>query len=61
MRRWFLRWLAPLLLAGTCWLPVAHAQEPSESTDRNPALQYGVAVLATMLVMVILCTPSRKV
>jgi hypothetical protein len=33
----------------------------SESSGQgNPALPYAVAILATMIVMVIICMPSRK-
>jgi hypothetical protein len=62
-----LRWLAPLLILGSCWLPDVHAQgrrkavaeEPVETT-RSFAFAYTIAFLATIVIMVILCTPSRK-
>jgi hypothetical protein len=72
MWRGFLTWLASfLVMAATC-LPAAHAQKPPEritySNDPNaepkergpPALQYALAVLGAILVLVILCMPSRK-
>jgi hypothetical protein len=73
MRRAWLRWLAPLLIAGTCCLP-AWAQRKSDEIPRgvrddvgpgletNPtgALPYAVAVLSAIIVLVIVCTPSRK-
>ncbi len=63
-----LRWLAPLLLAGTFCLasapvgaqPPASDSSASEKGDRVPVLQYAVAVLCTIAVLVIVCKPSRK-
>jgi hypothetical protein len=69
-----LRWAAPLLLAATCWLPTAVAQragdidrgyqaaprDANEESGRTPAPAYAAAFLFTLIVMVILCTPSRK-
>ncbi|HLJ97606.1 MAG TPA: hypothetical protein VKU02_30880 [Gemmataceae bacterium] len=64
MWRQVLRWLAPLLVAGICCLPSAYAQRynvPSEPEGgRTPALPYTVAFASTLLLLVILCTPSRK-
>ena len=62
MWRRILRWLAPLLIVGSCWLPdvrKAVAEEPVETT-RSFAFAYTIAFLATIVIMVILCTPSRK-
>ncbi len=51
-------------MAGTCCLPSAYAQRynvPSEPEGgRTPALPYTVAFASTLLLLVILCTPSRK-
>jgi hypothetical protein len=61
-----LRWLAPLLVASSCWLPAAQAQAPpsananAEEGGHNPAFAYTIAFLSTLLIMVIVCTPSRK-
>jgi hypothetical protein len=60
------KWLAALLLSFATWLPAVQAQTAggpagqAEKEDRVPGLQYTVAVLFTMLVLVIICTPSRK-
>jgi hypothetical protein len=59
------RWLAAVLLALTCWLPVAQAQTAPASTkteesDKAPVLQYFLAVVFTLAVLVIVCMPSRK-
>jgi hypothetical protein len=68
MRR-LLRWMASVLLALACSFP-AHGQlnrpgqDTSETTEERgghtPALQYTVAILFIILVLVILCKPSRK-
>jgi hypothetical protein len=65
MWRQLLRWLAPLLVAGTCWLPSAYAQQryypPAEpESGHNPAFPYAIAFGSTLLLLVIVCTPSRK-
>jgi hypothetical protein len=71
MYRRLLRWLAPLFLTA-CWLSPAPAQQapvPSgqptvpdaEKAERGPpALQYAFAILCTILVLLIVCMPSRK-
>lgn len=68
MRR-ILRWLAPLLLMGATCFPIL-AQSPGQSRDlsepaskeggHTPALEYTIAFLFVILVLVILCKPSRK-
>jgi hypothetical protein len=74
MWRTILRWAAALLAALTLCLPISFAQqrkdytmtysntgEPEEGSKHGtPALQYAIAVLAVILVLVILCMPSRK-
>jgi hypothetical protein len=76
MWRTFLRWLAPLFIVALCGLPLAHAQRddmrggynkigPREVTaedmaNRTFALPYAVAALSMLIVLVIVCTPSRK-
>jgi hypothetical protein len=68
MRRTLLRWSAPLLLALACWLPAsAQAPQPTpppsdaDKAQRDPpAMQYVVAVLCSLLVLWIVCMPSRK-
>jgi hypothetical protein len=75
MWRSLFRWLVPLVVALTCWLGSSRAQvevprganqmgggEPTstESSGHNPAPAYVFAVLATLLVLTIVCMPSRK-
>jgi hypothetical protein len=76
MARALLRWLAPLLVAGLCCLP-AWAQKARDEISRgvragedvgpgletNPtgALPYAIAILSVLIVLVIVCMPSRKV
>jgi hypothetical protein len=63
MWRWIFRWLAPLVVAGFWSLSRAHAQAastPDGESGRTPALQYAVAFICTIIVMLIVCTPSRK-
>lgn len=64
MWRHLLRWLAPVIVAGTCCLPGAYAQRyatPAEPENApTPALPYTVAFASTLLVLVIICAPSRK-
>jgi hypothetical protein len=71
MRRALFGWLAPLLLAGLLWLPAARAQPPGspgqpapaaagEAERSPPALQYAVAFLCSIVVLLIVCMPSRK-
>jgi hypothetical protein len=63
-----LRWLAPLLLLGTSFLPQAHAQprltpstdEAASSGERVPVAQYALVILFTFFVLVLVCKPSRK-
>jgi hypothetical protein len=65
-----LRWFAPLLVAAACLLPVSAQTPPMqptpapgnpEATERTaPVLQTAVAFICTIIVMVILCKPSRK-
>jgi hypothetical protein len=69
MRRWLLRGLAALLLGGACWLPVgARGQEstaragapPPEKTEPAPALPAVMALLFTLAVLLLVCTPGRS-
>jgi hypothetical protein len=65
MWRLFLRWLAVLIVSGACFVPAASAQRyppPAEPESGTPtaALPYTFAFAATLLVLVIVCTPSRK-
>jgi hypothetical protein len=66
MRSRLLRWLLPLPLLLVCWLPPARAQAPAPPTETKegekspPAAQYALAGLFTILVLVIICKPSRK-
>jgi hypothetical protein len=64
------KWLAPLIIVAAGWLPPAAAQPVSvprtghtnepEKEERVPAFQYTVAILFTMVILVIVCKPSRK-
>jgi hypothetical protein len=65
MWRRILRWLSPLLIAGICFLPAARAANPGDAgskppTEHTPALQFVVAFVALLLILLILCKPSRK-
>jgi hypothetical protein len=66
MRFRLLRWLVSVPLVLACWLPLAQAQVPSNPTESResekspPAVQYALALLFTILVLVIICVPSRK-
>jgi hypothetical protein len=71
MWRKLLSQLAALIVVAATCLPVAHAQHPpmrieydattGEKKERGPpALQYSFAAFSTIIVMVILCMPSRK-
>jgi len=61
------RWIASLLITLSCFLPSVHAQTDQgnqaageESSSRTAALPYAVAFLSLLLIMVIICKPSRK-
>lgn len=61
MRRYLLRHVAPLLVwAATA--PTAYGQAPAgpESTGPNLPLANFMAVILVIIVMVIVCMPSRK-
>jgi hypothetical protein len=76
MWRSILPWFASLLVVVVCWLPAGHAQQnplfpsgggasatpqPESSTVERPmALAWGVAILFTLIILVIVCMPSRK-
>jgi hypothetical protein len=70
MGRRLLRWLSPLLLALALVLPPARAQPPVETktnktekvdnTERTPAVQVVVGFLFLVIILLILCMPSRK-
>jgi hypothetical protein len=59
MKRFLLRWLIPLLILTFGWLPAVQAQSEGEGT-RTYAGPYAMAFLATIIILVIVCTPSRK-
>jgi hypothetical protein len=59
------RWVAPIVVILGLWLPASPAQSSdapgADQAERNPpALQYALAGLFTLLVLVIVCMPSRK-
>jgi hypothetical protein len=66
MWRWFVRVFAALLVVGACALPAQAAvglydrQEEAEEGGRTPAMQYGLAVLFSLVTLIIVCMPSRK-
>jgi hypothetical protein len=75
MRRFLLRWVAPLVIAGTCLLPAAvRAQDTgvergvrtgtsttdSDKPERTAGPAYVVGVLLAILVLLPVCMPSRK-
>jgi hypothetical protein len=64
MLRRVLRFLAPFLIALALWTPAVQAQAPPAETEKEErstsALPYAVLVLFTILVLAIVCTPSRK-
>jgi hypothetical protein len=76
MWQWFLRGLAALAVAGACLLPAparaqtqaANPNAPSlgqsgDTTEKGhppPVAAYAVAVLFTIIVLLLICVPSRK-
>jgi hypothetical protein len=64
MKRFVLHWLAPILAAWVFFLPSAYADWTDSANEAKgaptPAFPYTVAFLATIIVMVIVCMPSRK-
>jgi hypothetical protein len=67
MVRWLTRLLAVLLLSGALLLPAnVHAQQPnpadtSGQTERDPhVFAWVLAILTTLIVLLIVCMPSRK-
>jgi hypothetical protein len=59
MWRSVFRWLSPVA-ALFCWLPPLQAQEAEKAERGPPALQYAVAILCAILVLLVVCMPSRK-
>lgn len=62
-------WFGCLLLLTCCFLPLGQAQPPLQPLSNQaepeegrspPALQYAVAAIATIIVMVVLLAPTRK-
>jgi hypothetical protein len=68
MWRRILLWFSPLLVALICLVPSAAAQSKSQDKksgegggdEKTPAFAYTVAFLSTIVVMVLVCAPSRK-
>jgi hypothetical protein len=54
-----LRWLSPLATLTLATLP-AQAQSSDSDIHRTGALGYVIAFMFTLLVLVILCAPTRK-
>lgn len=72
IRRW-LGWLAPVVLAACLGPADALAQpieiqrgaqamprDPNDESSRTAAMPYAVAAFSLIVVMLILCTPTRK-
>jgi hypothetical protein len=60
MWRSALRWLVSLAVL-LCWLPALQAQEPTEKTGPGPPVfQYALVIISTLVVLLIVCKPSRK-
>jgi hypothetical protein len=60
MWRSLLYWLTPLFVSCFCWLPAAYADAESDVPKPGYAFPYTLAFLALIIIMVIVCTPSRK-
>jgi hypothetical protein len=75
MIRTFHRWLSPLYLSLLFLVGPSYAQQPpvekiergvtvdpttSEKSEAVPVPQYALAGLVTIIIMVIVCKPSRK-
>jgi hypothetical protein len=65
MRRFLISGMASCLLAASLWVSPAFAQRRNDPNAEDkerppPALQYTVAALSTIVILVILCMPSRK-
>lgn len=64
--RFWLRWLGPVLLAAACWVGEARPQNPPGDTGQpaegqpKSVFPAFVAVVSAMIVLVIVCMPSRK-
>lgn len=63
MRQW-LRLLAPLLILLGLATPAIHAQPAPAETEKTeqsaPALPYAILIIYTLLVLTIVCAPTRK-
>jgi hypothetical protein len=71
MWRWLLPWFASLLVVLACWLPAGRAQAPpphapapaapaENPADRSFVLPWAVAAACTIVILLIVCMPSRK-
>ena len=62
MSRWIVRSLGAILLALVFLLPgPVHAQDSTASTGRpTPVFPYVFAVVSTIVILLILCVPTRK-
>jgi hypothetical protein len=62
MIRKLCRWFAAFLLGCTLLVSSAGAQNPGqkETERRPPALEFTLAIIATLLVLVLVCKPARK-
>lgn len=53
-------WICLLWLAAALPLHAQEAADAAPATPPSPALALAVALLSTVLVLVLVCTPSRK-
>lgn len=67
MKRTWIRWLAPLVLAGTLFAPTASALPPppgaGDDDDKpgpTPGLQYMFAIFSIIAVMSVVVMPTRR-
>ena len=63
MWRRVLRWLASLFLVGALALPVSAQEIPGQEKKeerRPPAFEYALSIIGIMIVLLIICMPTRK-
>jgi hypothetical protein len=61
MWRAFWRWCAVIIVLGVFSLPAQAQEEPAPKAEVDPPVkEYTVAALTIMLVMVVVCKPSRN-
>ncbi len=59
------RWLCSVFVTGVCALP-GFAQQPGQGgateplSHPTPVLQHALAIIGALIVLIIICMPSRK-